>query len=133
MILERGTGWDAYNFAVDIAGADIQALQQVILERGDGCDAYCFAKDIDGADVDALQKVLLKTGGGFAVYKFAKDIDGADVVALRSRLVELHATGDDSDTLTGDGDYLDRFNTDADIQKKLKEQMDKVSKKNKPA
>ena len=57
-ILERGTGWDAYGFARNIPGADIEALQQVVLECKDGYFVYRFAKDIPGADIQVLHQRL---------------------------------------------------------------------------
>lgn len=153
-ILDRGCGWEAYHFAKNIPGADIQSLQQVVIERGDGCDAYWFAKDINGADVEALQDVVTKDcdsewvpdfardiagadvealqkhtmekGDGRSLYYFAKDVKGADLRALHNRLVDLNSIKQDVDSKTGKGRYLDVFNNDTDIQDRLKEQLDAV-------
>ena len=88
VVVERGNGWDTYQFARDIEGADIDALQRVVLERGGGRHAYLFARDIEGADVAALQQVVIERGDGYYAYLFARDIEGADIDALQDVVIE---------------------------------------------
>jgi len=52
--LETGNGEDCYVFAINIPGADVQALQARVLEVGDAWDCCMFAKDVPGADADEL-------------------------------------------------------------------------------
>lgn len=111
-IFDSGDGYAAYNFAKQVDGADIRALQNVILCRGTGDNAYRFAKHTTGADITTLQDVVMQRGNGRDAYRFAQDIKGADLHRIYDRLVTLCANGKD------DG-YLARFNADATIQSSM--------------
>lgn len=117
-VIEGGDPLDAYEFAINNPGADVDALGDVILAVGDftlillfvqdvrGVDVvkferftktsgnahlmYGFATEVRGADVRALEKAILTTDDAWMIYRFAKDVAGSDVKSFENRLVELN-------------------------------------------
>lgn len=98
MVIERGDGTDAYSFARHIEGADVEALQAVVIGRGRAHDAYLFAKYVEGADIESLQAVVLERGaGGNTYYRFARDIEGADPKPLLKKALSNPGLLDEGD------------------------------------
>ena len=66
-------------FAIEIPGANIEALQEVVLDCGKSVEAYIFAKMIQDSDGNALLAVAEKDN--FAGLQ-AKQIDAFRAIAM---------------------------------------------------
>lgn len=92
-IIHEGTSRDAYLFALNIPGAAIQALQEVVLERSDGWNIYLFARDIPDANIQALQEVIVTRGNNDDIYRFACDVPAADILVCARRIMAVDPQG----------------------------------------
>ena len=86
-ILTVGTAGEAFQFARDVPGADIGALQERVLETGHAWHVILFAKHVRGADVSACQAMILKIGRHLSM--FASKVPGADIAAMQARELEI--------------------------------------------
>ena len=59
-------------------------LEAIVIKAGDPELIYDFARDVKGADIKALQKAIIKAGKPYWIYSFAVDVKGADIKALQS-------------------------------------------------
>lgn len=95
-ILQDGSGFEAYQFASEVAGADILALQARVLAVGDSWDLFHYARDVRGADWASLQAQLLRGNSIRFIACFAREIPGADLATCQARVLEA---GDSIDVL----------------------------------
>jgi len=85
----------AYEFAYNIKGADVKALQQVVIKSGNPKWAYKFARDVKGADIKVLQQVVTDSTDKNTpewAYWFAFSIKGADIKALQQAVIKSGKT-----------------------------------------
>ena len=94
-ILQDGSGFEAYQFASEVPGADIPALQARVLAVGESWDLN-FARDVSGADCASLQAQLLRGNSIRFIACFAREIPGADLATCQARVLEA---GDSIDVL----------------------------------
>ena len=87
-ILQDGSGFEAYQFASEVPGADIPAMQSRVLAVGTAWEAYYFARDVPKADMAACQARVLEVGSAGVIYTFAK-VPGVDISALQTRLLSV--------------------------------------------
>lgn len=95
-ILQDGSGFEAYQFASEVPGADIPALQARVLAVGDSWDLFHYARDVRGADWASLQAQLLRGNSIRFIACFAREIPGADLATCQARVLEA---GDSIDVL----------------------------------
>jgi len=62
MIIEHDDDYHAYWFATKVKDSNMKELEQVVLGRCNAKNAYLFARDVDGSDIEALGRIVREYG-----------------------------------------------------------------------
>ncbi len=90
-IAQSGDAYKIYRFARDVAGADIEKLEDAMIQTDD-FDLVCwFAADVQGADIVKFEDAAINSGDAFNIYYFAECVKRANIEKLWNA---LQATND---------------------------------------
>lgn len=82
---------DVADFAINIKGANVKKLQELVIQNGTARDVTAFAATVEGADIDKLENAVIASGKPGDICNFAYEVDGANIGKLQDAIIK---TGD---------------------------------------